>query len=85
MNLLPENTSAILEKYPVSEYGELQSIKLLDHIIKNGGLHAVKFDDMDMYDSGDPVSWLKSQIDHALKRSDIRGELSDWIKEKMSD
>jgi UTP--glucose-1-phosphate uridylyltransferase len=83
--LLPENTSSILEKYPVSEYGELQSIQLLNHIIKNGGLHAVKFDGMDMYDSGDPLSWLKSQIDHALKRSDIREELSTWMEEKISD
>ncbi len=83
--VLPENTSTILENYPVSEYGELQSIQLLNHIIRNGGLDAVKFDGMEMYDSGDPVSWLKSQIDHALKRNDIRDELSIWIEERMSD
>ena len=82
--LLPENTREILEKYPVWEYGELQSIQLLNHIIRNDELHAVKFDDMDMYDSGDPLSWLKSQVDHALKRDDIREELSTWIKEKIN-
>jgi UTP-glucose-1-phosphate uridylyltransferase len=82
--LLPENTSSILERFPVSEYGEMQSIFLLNHLIENGGLNAVKLDEMEMYDSGDPFSWLKSQIDHGLRRDDISEGLLEWLSNRLS-
>ena len=81
--IFPENTKEILEQYPVSEYGELQSIFLQRHLIRNGGLAAVKLDNMQMYDSGDPVAWLKSQIDHCLRRSDTGEDLSNWIEKRI--
>ena len=37
-----------------------------------------------MYDSGDPVAWLKSQIDHALKE-DVGEDISKWIEDRMAD
>ena len=40
---------------------------------------------MEMYDSGDPVSWLKSQIDHALRREDVGEDISKWIEDRMAD
>ncbi|MFL2966474.1 MAG: sugar phosphate nucleotidyltransferase [Candidatus Thalassarchaeaceae archaeon] len=83
--VLPENTKEILQKYPISEFGELQSIQLLNHIMEDPGLCAVKLDHMKMYDSGDPLVWLKSQIDHALRRKDIGEDLSNWIEERLSD
>lgn len=82
--LLPKGTAKILRDFPVSEFGELQSIYLLNHFIDNGGVNAVKFDEMQMYDSGEPLSWLKSQIDHGLRRSDISEELSKWLIGKIS-
>jgi len=82
--LLPENTREILEKYPVSEYGELQSISLLNHLIENCGLNAVKLDSMKMYDSGEPMSWLKAQIDHCLSRADMGDEMRKWIIERIN-
>ena len=82
--LLPENTSKILEDYPISRYGELQSISMLNHLINNGGLGAVILDHMEMYDSGDPISWLKAQIDHGLLREDTSSELYDWMTERLS-
>jgi UTP--glucose-1-phosphate uridylyltransferase len=82
--LFPENTSSILEDFPLIEFGEMQSIFLLNHLINNGGLNAVKFDEMEIYDSGDPVSWLKSQIDHGLRREDISGELLEWLSSRIS-
>lgn len=77
--ILPENTSEILELYPENEYGELQSIALLNHLIKYGGLEAVKLDRYQMYDSGDPLSWLKSQVDHALRREDFGDDIRAWL------
>ena len=81
--LLPENSADILEKIPVSDFGELQSIQLLNHLILSGGLQAVKMDDMRMYDSGSPLAWLKSQVDHALRRDDIGGQFYEWIKKRI--
>ena len=82
--IFPENTREILEMYPLSEFGELQSIEVLNHLIENGGLHAVKLDHFSMYDSGNPLSWLKSQIDHALQREDLGNILRTWIEERMN-
>ena len=82
--LFPENTSELIKKFPVSKYGEMQSISLLEHFISDQGLNSVDLGKMDMYDAGEPVTWLKSQIDHALKRDDIGGEISDWISRRMS-
>jgi UTP-glucose-1-phosphate uridylyltransferase len=80
---MPENTREILEHYPVSEFGEMQSIQLLNHLVNNEGLQAVKLDQMKMYDSGDSLAWLKSQIDHGLERSDIGPNLEDWIRRRI--
>ena len=81
--VMPRNTREILERYPISEFGEMQSIQLLNHLVENGGLQAVKLDRMKMYDSGDPLAWLKSQIDHGLKRSDIGGDLKNWLRGRL--
>ena len=81
--LLPDSTLGILNSMPISEFGEMQSIYLLNHLIDSVGLQAVNLENMDMYDSGDPISWLKAQIDHSLKRKDISKEISDWIRDRM--
>ena len=82
--LFPENTASILEKFPLSEYGEMQSIFLLNYLIENGGVNAVNLEGMEMYDSGDPMSWLKSQIDHGLRREDTSRELLEWLTDRLS-
>ena len=82
--IFPEETRELLLKFPVSKYGELQSIRILNHLIKNGGLSAVNLKGMQMYDSGDPMSWLKSQIDHGLRRDDTYSELSEWLTDRLS-
>lgn len=81
--VLPGNTAEILEQYPISKFGELQSIHLLNHLIEGEGLMSVKLDEMKMYDSGEPLGWLKSQIDHALNRDDMSEELIDWIRSRI--
>ena len=82
--LLPENTSEILEEYPISEFGEMQSISMLDHLINDGGLGAVILDQMEMYDSGDAITWLKAQVDHGLRRADISEEFVEWLSTRLS-
>ena len=81
--LLPHNTEEILNLYPTSEYGELQSIALFNHLIKNGGFGSINLNEFALYDSGDPISWLKSQIDHALRRVDLNEDLKSWIEKRI--
>ena len=82
--IFPKNTKMILEKFPLLEYGEMQSIFLMNYMIENGGLNGVILEGMEMYDSGDPVSWLKSQIDHGLRREDTSSELFTWLTDRLS-
>ncbi len=82
--LFPEDTARILELFPISEFGEMQSIQLLNYLVDNGGLSAVNLGGMEMYDSGDPMSWLKSQVDHSLRREDTSSELLEWLTDRLS-
>jgi len=83
--VLPENTAELLELVPESKYGELQSIALFEHMIKHGGFEGVKLEGYELYDSGDPVTWLKSQIDHAIRRDDIGDGFEDWLRSRLGD
>ena len=82
--IFPSNMKEVLEKYTVSEYGEMQSIRVLQHYMETSGLGVTKLDDMRMYDSGDPVLWLKSQIDHALRRRDIGNQMREWLSKRVT-
>ena len=82
--IFPKNTKGILERFPVSEFGEMQSILLMNYMIENGGLNGVILEGMEMYDSGDPVSWLKSQVDHGLRRQDTSSDLLEWLTNRLS-
>ena len=82
--LLPENTGELLNKYASSDYGELQSIALFEHFIRNEGFGGVNMNEFILYDSGDPLNWLKSQVDHALRREDLNQDFTDWINERIS-
>ena len=81
--LLPHDSANILEELPLEEHGEMQSISLLKFLIENGGLNAVNLEGYRMYDSGDPISWLKSQIDHSLRREDFGRDYKNWLKREF--
>lgn len=83
--VFPTSFNDLIEKYDVSKHGEHQSIEILNHIIKNEGLDYVKFDDYIIFDSGDPINWLKSQIIHALARNDLSPILKPWLEEILPD
>ena len=78
--LLPTNYKEILKLFPVSEFGELQSIATFEYLIKNIGFGGIDFDNYDLYDSGDPVTWLKSQIRYVLKRPDLENSFKEWLR-----
>ncbi len=82
--LFDNRANEILELFPNSEFGEMQSIEVLRHYIENGGLESVKLEEYRMYDSGNPFSWLKSQIDHGLRRKDMADDLVDWLAKRLT-
>ena len=80
-----ENTFELLDKYSVEEFGELQSIELLRHWMNEENLRADTLDhSFAWYDSGLPLEWLKSQIDHALQRPEFTEELHQWLKQRLN-
>ena len=82
--LYAADTFDLLEQYSVEEYGELQSIELLRHWMRQGELGAHLLDaSVAWYDSGLPLEWLKSQIDHALRRPEYAQQLRQWLDERM--
>ena len=81
--VLPENSEELLNLYPSSKFGELQSIVMFGHIIDNGEFGSVDLSDYVLYDSGDPINWLKSQIDHALRRPDLNEDFRVWLTERI--
>lgn len=79
-----KDTFELLDRYSVEEYGELQSIALMKHWMDSGHLHAhVLPDSVSWYDSGLPFEWLKSQIDHALRRPEYSEELQEWLSKRL--
>ena len=78
-----ENMSELLDKYDYETHGALQSIALQQHFIENEGLVGVCLKDHQWYDAGQPMPWLKSQIDHALRREDLGSELRAWLLQRL--
>jgi UTP-glucose-1-phosphate uridylyltransferase len=54
-------------------------------LIGNGGFGGVNMNEFVLYDSGEPINWLKSQIDHALRREDLKDDMENWIKKRISE
>ena len=78
------DTFDLLDHYSVEEHGEMQSIELLSHWMRANTLRAVHLPNtVAWYDSGLPLEWLKSQIDHALKRPEYAQTLRTWLQERM--
>ena len=79
-----EDSFDLLDKYSVEEFGEMQSIEILRHWMNIGILRAdLLTDSVAWYDSGQPLEWLKSQIDHALRRPEYAQELHHWLKQRL--
>ena len=77
------DTSKLLSMYDYEQYGELQSIAIQQHWMQNEGLVGVELKGFQWYDSGAPLPWLKGQIDYALRRGDMSGELRSWLNDRL--
>ena len=77
------DTSKLLSLYDYEQYGELQSIAIQQHWMQNEGLVGVELKGFQWYDSGAPLPWLKGQIDYALRRGDMSGELRSWLTDRL--
>ena len=58
---------------------------LQEHWMNEGTLHGVLLDKMQWYDSGAPLSWLKAQVDHALRRPEYSEAMLNWLQERLND
>ena len=78
------DTYILLQQYSYELCGELQTIELQKHWMNENRLNGFIFHHMEWYDSGLPLSWLKSQIDHGLQRPEYKDELLDWLKKRLN-
>ena len=81
--LFTSDAKNLLRHYDVDTYGELQSIALQQHWMKNDGLLGVELTNFQWYDSGKPLPWLQAQVDHALRRKDLSTAFRAWLRERL--
>lgn len=81
--LFTSDAKNLLRHYDVETYGELQSIALQQHWMKNDGLLGVELTNFQWYDSGKPLPWLQAQVDHALRRNDLSTAFRAWLRERL--
>jgi len=83
--LFTSDTKELLQHYDVEAYGELQSIAIQQHWMKNDGLIGVELTNFQWYDSGKPLPWLQAQVDHALRRRDLSTSFRAWLQERLTE
>ena len=81
--LFTPDTAELLKIYNFEDHGELQSIAIQQHWMNTDGLVGVQYENYTWYDSGNPLAWIKGQIEYALNREDLSEELLLWLKEKI--
>tara|TARA_B100000965_G_scaffold406637_2_gene446785 strand:+ start:13566 stop:14429 length:864 start_codon:yes stop_codon:yes gene_type:complete len=78
-----DSKDLLTSTYPVSEFGDFQTIELQKHWMNGNGLIGVDLSDYQWYDSGNPLSWLKAQIDYGLRNLDYSENLQEWLKQRL--
>jgi UTP--glucose-1-phosphate uridylyltransferase len=79
-----EAKKLLKEVYKVEEFGEFQSIEIQKHWMRNNGFIGVELQGFNWYDSGNPLSWLQAQVDHALRRPDYAEEFRSWLETRLN-
>ena len=69
--------------FSVDNYGEMQTIELQKYWMESIGYIAVDLSEYQWYDSGNPLSWLKAQIDYGLRNLDYSSELKTWLSDRL--
>lgn len=83
--VFPSDTKERLLHLPFEEHGDMQSIALQHQWMQEGMLHGMVLHDTRWYDSGSPMKWLQAQVDHALRRPDLREEMAAWLNHRLKD
>ena len=82
--IFTEDTKNLLENiFPVEQFGEMQSIELQKYWMQKNQLSFVDLSEYSWYDSGNPLSWIKSQVDYALRRADLAPTLREWLTSRL--
>ena len=81
--VFPAGMKTLLQTCTYEQFGDLQSIEVLNRYIANDQLHGLVLDETQWYDSGAPLMWLKAQVDHALRRPDVQDEFLTWLTNRL--
>ena len=82
--IFTEDAKNLLENtFSVEEFGEMQSIELQKYWMERNLLSFVDLSKFSWYDSGNPLSWIKSQVDYALKRADLAPTFREWLTSRL--
>lgn len=83
--VLPPEIFKALDKTKPGKGGELWLSDIINTYHKNGDILACLIEDGDYYDCGNPLAYLKSQIDFAAKYAPYSKELRDFICHRACD
>lgn len=71
-----------LSKHKIGSGGEIQLTDAIEELNKCDEVHAFEFEG-ESYDVGDVMGFIKTTIDIALKRNDLRDPLLEYLNEKL--
>lgn len=80
--LLTPDIFPILEKLPRGRGNEVWLTDAIAKLLKKRPIYACKTEGR-CYDTGNPLDWLKTNVDFALKREDIGGAFKEFLREKI--
>ena len=83
--ILDQEVIDILKNTALGKGNELWVVDAIRTYIKNGGVFMAKpIQDGEWLTTGDPLNYLKTNLEYAFDREDIAGELKDYIKKKLA-
>ena len=62
----------------------MQSIELQKYWMERNLLNFADLSKFSWYDSGNPLSWIKSQVDYALRRADLAPTMREWLISRLN-
>lgn len=74
----------ILQNTPLDDKNELCLTDAIYIYSQNHDVYAKKIEG-EYNDAGNPLSWLKTNVNYALKREDIKEEFKDYLKQKINE
>ncbi|MCF7795514.1 UTP--glucose-1-phosphate uridylyltransferase [Patescibacteria group bacterium] len=82
--ILTPDIFKVLEKTPLNSKNELCLADSIAIYSQKNDVYAKKIEG-EYNDTGNPLSWLKTNVDYALKREDIKEEFKKYLKQKINE